>query len=153
MMLVALAGVAAVLSEPYDSRDTAAVAAEQSCEQMSWHSGFEFGGVLLEREGKFYYTVAQTSHLPTHLDLHVSFTSEYKFAGIYHTHPGKDEIDRWFSTEDVRVADVFRVPSYIGIEYEHGDVRRYTPGATEVQCEPRNGLSLECYKIALGEKL
>ena len=42
------------VSVAYDTLDNAAVAAEQSCEDMSWDSGYEFGGVLLERDGKFY---------------------------------------------------------------------------------------------------
>ena len=36
---------------PFDTLDQAAVAAEQACEKISFDSGYEFGGVLLERDG------------------------------------------------------------------------------------------------------
>ena len=42
----------------YETLDAAALAAEQATEKISFDSGYEFGGVLLERDGKFYYTIA-----------------------------------------------------------------------------------------------
>jgi hypothetical protein len=112
--------------------DQAAVAAEHSCEQMSWDSGWEFGGIILTKDGKYYFTPAQTSKLPSHLDLRVSYTTDYKFVGIYHTHPGSHEMDRWFSTADTQAALSQHVASYIGIQYERGLIRRFTPGQTHV---------------------
>ena len=134
------------VSVAYDTLDNAAVAAEQSCEDMSWHSGYEFGGVLLERDGKFYYSIAQTSRNDVHIDIRFSFTTDYHFVGLYHTHPGNkgEEYTRWFSDADTRAADVHHVPSYIGIQYEHGAVRKYIPGFTRHE----NGLEGH---IALGE--
>ena len=132
------------VSVAYDTLDSAAVAAEQSCEDMSWHSGYEFGGVLLERDGKFYYSIAQTSRNNAHIEIRYSFTTDYNFVGLYHTHPGNKEYARWFSDADTRTADVHHVVSYIGIEYEQGAVRKYIPGVT------RHENGLEGY-IALGE--
>jgi hypothetical protein len=130
--LITLA-VASVLSEPYDTLDAAALAAEAACAPISFHSGFEFGGAVIERGGKFYFTRATTSHSPQHIDLRVAFSSDYKLAALYHTHPGTHESDRWFSTADVQAANTFRVPSYIAIQYENGDVRRHTPGITPIE--------------------
>jgi hypothetical protein len=137
--------------DSFDTLDQAAVAAEQSCESMSWHSGNEFGGVLLERDGKYVYSIAQTSGLASHFELRATFTSEYKLVGLYHTHPqGFDgEVTRWFSVEDVRVANTLKVPSYIGVEYERGGVRKFTPGKTATTSEPRAGFPSG--RIALGE--
>jgi hypothetical protein len=137
--------------DTFDTLDAAALAAEHACESMSFHSGNEFGGVLLERDGKYVYSIAQTSGLAAHLDIRASFTSEYRLVGLYHTHPkGFDgEVTRWFSVEDVRVATTLRVPSYIGIEYEHGDVRKFIPGATHTTPETSPGFPSG--KIALGE--
>jgi Domain of unknown function (DUF4329) len=136
--------------DSYPTLDAAALAAESACESMSWHSGNEFGGVLLERDGRYVYSIAQTSGLASHLDIRASFTSEYKLVGLYHTHPqGFDgEVTRWFSVEDVRVATTLRVPSYIGIEYEH-DVRKFIPGATRTTLETSPGFPSG--RIALGE--
>jgi hypothetical protein len=133
-----------IIDTPYLTMDAAGLAAEAACEPISWHSGYEFGGLILEKDGKFYYTPAQTSKIKNHTDLRVSFTSDYHFVAIYHTHPGHAETDRWFSDVDTRAATVHRVASYIGIEYEHGAVRKFIPGVTHVQH------SLEG-DIALGE--
>jgi hypothetical protein len=122
----------ALSADNFDSLDAAAIAAEQACEQISFHSGYEFGGVILERGGRFYYTIAQTSKKTNHLDLRASFTSDYHFAAIYHTHPGTHETDRWFSTADVQAANAHRVVSYIGVQFEQGAVRRYTPNVTKI---------------------
>lgn len=129
------------LSTAFDTIDNAGLAAEQACEQESFASGYEYGGVLLEREGRFYYTVAQTSHMPTHIDLRVHFTGDYHLVGAYHTHPGSRPTDAWFSNEDTRVASALHLQaSYIGIQYEHGAVRRFTPGITHI--EIRSGIAL-----------
>jgi hypothetical protein len=137
--------------DSFDTLDQAALAAEHACESMSFHSGNEFGGVLLERDGRYVYSLAQTSGMPSHFELRASFTSEYKLVGLYHTHPqGFDgEVTRWFSVEDVRVANTLKVPSYIGVEYEHGDVRKFTPGKTATTTERAAGYVMG--KIALGE--
>jgi proteasome lid subunit RPN8/RPN11 len=134
---------------PFDTLDQAAVAAEQACEKISFDSGYEFGGVLLERDGKYYYTIASTSKDPTHFEIRAAFPSTYKLAGLYHTHPGTDADSRWFSPEDVRVAGVLRVPSYIGVQFENGAVRRFTTGM-HTEIEP-NANYYKHGRIALGE--
>ena len=133
---------------PFDTLDQAAVAAEQACEKISFDSGYEFGGVLLERDGKYYYTIASTSKDPTHFEIRAAFPSTYKLAGLYHTHPGTDEDSRWFSPEDLRVAGVLRVPSYIGVQFENGAVRRFTTGM-HTEIEPN--ANYKQGRIALGE--
>lgn len=135
----------------YDTLDQCAIAAEQATEQISFHSGYEFGGVLLEKDGKFYYTIAGTSKQPTHFELRVGFPSTYHMVGLYHTHPQgtEGETSRWFSVEDVRVAKTLRVPSYIGVEYEQGAVRRYIPNVTRTG--PEMNAHYSRGQIALGE--
>jgi proteasome lid subunit RPN8/RPN11 len=133
---------------PFDTLDQAAVAAEQACEKISFDSGYEFGGVLLERDGKYYYTIASTSKDPTHFEIRAAFPSTYKLAGLYHSHPGTNEESRWFSPEDVRVAGVLRVPSYIGVQFENGAVRRFTTGM-HTEIEPN--ANYKQGRIALGE--
>jgi len=133
---------------PFDTLDQAAVAAEQACEKISFDSGYEFGGVLLERDGKYYYTIATTSKLPDHFEIRAAFPSTYKLAGLYHSHPGTDADSRWFSPEDVRVAGVLRVPSYIGVQFENGAVRRFTTGM-HTEIEPN--ANYKQGRIALGE--
>jgi proteasome lid subunit RPN8/RPN11 len=132
----------------YETLDAAALAAEQATEKISYDSGYEFGGVLLERDGKFYYTIAGTSKDPTHFDIRVGFTSQYRLAGIYHTHPGKEDTSRWFSPEDVRVAGVLRVPSYIGVQFEGGAVRKFVTG---MHTEAEMNANYKPGRIALGE--
>lgn len=123
----------------YETLDAAALAAEQATEKISFDSGYEFGGVLLERDGKFYYTIAGTSKDPTHLELRVGFPSTYHMVGLYHTHPAghEGETSRWFSPEDIRVAKTLRVPSYIGVQYEQGAVRKYIPNVSRTESEMR----------------
>jgi proteasome lid subunit RPN8/RPN11 len=124
---------ATTVSAPYDSLDQAAVAALYSCEKMSWDSGWEFGGIVLTKDGKYYFTPAQTSKLEAHFDLHVAYSTEYKLVGIYHTHPGRFETSRWFSTQDIQTAGALRVEaSYIGVQYENGAVRRFVPGKDRI---------------------
>ena len=132
----------------YDTLDAAALAAEQATEQISYDSGYEFGGVLLERDGKFYYTIAQTNKDTTHFELRVSFPSTYRLAGLYHSHPGTEESARWFSPEDVRVAGVLRVPSYIGVQFEGGAVRKFVTG---MHTEAEMNANYKPGRIALGE--
>ena len=133
---------------PFDTLDQAAVAAEQACEKISFDSGYEFGGVLLERDGKYYYTIASTSKDPTHFEIRAAFPSTYNLAGLYHSHPGTNADSRWFSPEDVRVAGVLRVPSYIGVQFENGAVRRFTTGM-HTEIEPN--ANYKQGRIALGE--
>jgi hypothetical protein len=128
-MILAALTVAAALSQPYDSMDAAAVAAEQATEPASFLSGYEYGGLLLEKNGKFFYTAATTSHSTTSCNLGAAFTSDYKFVALWHTHPGQHETSRWFSDADTAAATRLKVVSYIGIEFEKGAVRKFVPGA------------------------
>jgi hypothetical protein len=110
-----------------DTQDAAAKAALAIALPLSRTN--EFGGVILQKDGKFYFTVPYTIHDTAHFQITARFTSDYKFVAIYHTHPGYNSESRVFSGDDVDVATRLHKISYIGLVQDN-TVRVFVPGVT-----------------------
>lgn len=108
----------------YSSADEAAKAAEAAAMPLS--RVYEFGGVIVERNGRFFYTTPTTSGRTGEVKIRALIPVGARLAGLYHTHPG-DSCGEFFSTEDVSTAMQMKLPSYIGV-LSDGSVRRFVPG-------------------------
>jgi proteasome lid subunit RPN8/RPN11 len=116
-----------VQPQAFDTLDDAAKAAEAVAMPLS--ASFEYGGVILEHDGRYYFTQPVTSHERTHLTSAAAIPNGYHLAALFHSHPGSDGVGAFFSTTDVSTAEALHVPSYIGVLAD-GTVRRFRPGIT-----------------------
>jgi proteasome lid subunit RPN8/RPN11 len=111
-----------------DNLDTCANGVLGSLEK---YNGEAAGVIMQGPDGKYYNTdPIDTPH--DHFGMRVQLQKGWKIAGIYHTHPGQDELGQYFSTNDLAVSESLKVPSYIRFQKD-GSVRRYTPGQTKTQ--------------------
>jgi hypothetical protein len=93
--------------------------------------GEQSGVIMQGPDGKYYNTdPISTNH--DHFGMRVQIPHGWKIAGVYHTHPGDDDLGQYFSTNDLAVSESLKVPSYIRFQKD-GSVRRYTPGQTKTQ--------------------
>lgn len=123
----------------YDSMDEAVHAAYGSIGKDAKDS--EYAGVIVQnKEGKFTASTPLASDMHDHFSLRAQIVDGQKLAGIYHTHLGDDANAKYFSSDDVHMADQLKLPSYIQTVSD-GTVRRYTPGVTKTTTVP-NGYSM-----------
>jgi hypothetical protein len=122
----AMASPASLLTEvvPYETLNDAAKAAEAVAMPLS--KVYEYGGVLVERNGKFFFTDPVTSGRVGEIKVRALIPAGSHLAALYHTHPGNG-CGRLFSREDVETATGMRLPSYIGAVAD-GSVRLFAPG-------------------------
>ena len=69
----------------YDSMDEAAIAALVAISRP--FSKYEFGGMIVERDGRFYFTVAVSSHSVDSVTFRMLKEPEENVVAVYHTHP------------------------------------------------------------------
>jgi hypothetical protein len=94
--------------------------------------GEQAGVILQSPDGKYYSTTPIASADHNHFGMRVQLQKGWKISGIYHTHPGNDDLGQYFSTNDLAVAESLKVPSYIRFQSD-GSVRKYTPGQTKTR--------------------
>jgi proteasome lid subunit RPN8/RPN11 len=136
----------AQLSEHYPTMDMCAQAAEQSIRLVSFGHHEEWVGIILEKDGWYYYSQAQTQHQNARSQFHLAYSMQYRVVASYHTHPGIEEAARWFSTVDIKTAESVPMVSYILDEYD-GSVHRFIPGTDHVT------VTVDGERIALGTVL
>jgi proteasome lid subunit RPN8/RPN11 len=110
-------------AEDFTAVDDAALAALRSA--MKHTDCHEYAGAVIERDGSYFFTQPAASHSDT-FELHIRLAQGEHLAAIYHTHPRcrVDEESTYFSPDDVATAKALRVPSYIGVLFDHS-VRRF----------------------------
>jgi hypothetical protein len=94
--------------ELHASRDHAAVAVLASIEQ----GPHEWAGVIVEREGRYAFTVPVTSGRKYSVSYVPAIPASFRIVALYHTHPCGVGDDR-FSRIDVLTAVRSKLPSYI----------------------------------------
>ena len=107
------------------------------------------GVILRSPEGKYFYTSPTTSPHHDSFEIRVMLQKGWQIAGIYHSHPGKDDDGQVFSPQDLQVAQQLNVPSYIKF-MKDGAVRKYIPGETPTQNRPDGKFQR---KVASGDAL
>lgn len=113
---------------------------------------FEQAGVLYgNADGKYAYSLPVTQHARDSFALKAKMSNGMKMAGIWHIHPGDDDLGQVFSPRDIQVAEQLKVPSYVLFLKDHS-IRKYVPGQTPTQLIKRPG-SLEQLKVAKGLSL
>jgi proteasome lid subunit RPN8/RPN11 len=135
LLFIRVAFAADPLTQPipnqngFDTMDMAATEALKECIKLS--TKFEYGGVILEWNGKFYFTNPITSKSDKEIGtFRIAFYKGSKVVGLYHTHPPGFNSDI-FSSSDVKFADDKSWVSYIAVINESKSrVLRYTPGKT-----------------------
>lgn len=96
----------------------------------------EYGGVVVERGGRYFYTAPVTSHRGTELAFRILIPKDAHIVGMYHTHPRGHihlrDIDAlaYFSSDDIEVAKRLGVVSYIAEECDR-TVRMFDPSAAQ----------------------
>lgn len=112
-----------------------AAAAQAALTGIDHPNGNEQAGVILKGpDGKFYPT-APVSNGQDQFSLRLELQHGWSIAGIYHNHPGDNEGAQYFSPDDIRVANQFKVPSYILFAKDKA-IRSYTPGQTQLSNFP-----------------
>ena len=134
----------------YASVDDAAHAALLVAMPLS--RSHEHGGVVLESEGVFYFTVPVTNGRTGEIAFTVLLPSTHRIAGIYHTHPDVNEDTVKFSANDVAQAKARGARSYIGVRRDRS-IRVYDPKTMRAQRQSHTGSLIADGEIAVGELL
>lgn len=116
---------------PYASLNEAAKAAEKVAIGLSVKDGNEWGGLLLLRNGSFYFTDPITDGSRQGVGVRAKIPGDAKVVGGYHTHPGLGNCASRFSSADVDISRHMGVPEYIGVVHD-GSIRRFIPGLDTV---------------------
>lgn len=95
-------------------------------EAMPRSRRYEYGGAVLERDGRFYFTAPVTNRRRAHIAFSVVVPARHRIAAIFHTHPDHDTEGEKFSTNDVSQAKELNVVSYLGVLADR-TVRVYDP--------------------------
>jgi hypothetical protein len=111
----------------FDSMDAAASEALENCSKISDKK--EYGGVILEMNGRYYYTSFISGSDKEIGSFKIALWKGSKVVGLYHTHPIGFNSDI-FSSEDVKFADEKNWTSYVGVLGNHLRIIRYVPGKT-----------------------
>lgn len=90
----------------------------------------EFGGLIYELDGKFYYTPPESSGKKGELRIKARVPKGSNLHGVYHTHTKGTEGSDRFSAYDVDIANKLGMPYYMGHTGSR-EVRVFTPGKTE----------------------
>jgi len=96
----------------------------------------EYGGVVVERSGRYFYTTPVTAHMGTELAFRILMPKDAHIVGMYHTHPrghiNLRDIDAlaYFSSNYIAIARSLGVVSYIAEECDR-TVRMFDPSAPQ----------------------
>lgn len=117
-------------SKAYDSVQEAARATLRGIKgkDLQEHAGV----ILKDPSGKYYATDPTVSAIHDQFALKVQLQKGWSIAGVYHTHPGADQLGQYFSPNDLNVANQLKVPSYIRF-LKDDSIRSYTPGQTSTR--------------------
>jgi hypothetical protein len=107
--------------------------------------GEQSGVIMQGPDGKYYNTdPISTNH--DHFGMRVQIPHGWKIAGVYHTHPGDDDLGQYFSTNDLAVSESLKVPSYIRFQKD-GSVRRYTQARPKHKQWPMQATDSVCVSL------
>lgn len=134
----------------YASVDDAARAALLKAMPLS--RSHEHGGVILESEGRYYFTEPVTNGRTGEIRFAAMVPSTHRIAAVYHTHPDEGEDTLKFSANDVAQARSLGARSYIGVLRDRS-IRVFDPGTMRAYRRPRSGSMLSGGDIADGEVL
>jgi hypothetical protein len=111
----------------FDSLDQAA---HEVSKDFGKQPSVEQSAALFKRsDGKYQYSNAVTNSDHDNFGMRVQFPQGVTLAGVVHSHPGNDELARYFSPNDLNIANQLKVPSYIRF-LKDNSIRKYTPGQT-----------------------
>lgn len=119
---------------------------------MSLSRIHEYGGVILESEGRYYFTEPVTNGRTGKIRFTAMVPSTHRIAAVYHTHPDEGEDTLKFSSDDVAQARSLGLRSYIGA-LRDGSIRVFDPATMRVYRRPRPGSKISGGAIADGELL
>ena len=90
-------------------------AAENALADANRHIGVEYGGVIYEIAGKFYYSDPVTTNDNQAVTFRIRLQHDAHIVALFHTHPKGQNNDQ-FSECDIKMARTLKVPSYIVIQ-------------------------------------
>ncbi len=123
----------------YAAQNDAAVAALRVALPESGEH--EFGGIIVELGGAFYYTDPVSNGDDGDIAFKAVLSAGSRFMAIYHTHPSMKRDARLFSPHDVDEARRLGVDSYIGV-WRDGTVRFFDPRSTRTFAYNSDGAGL-----------
>lgn len=92
----------------------------------------EQAGVIYKtKDGKYAYSIP-TTQKGHDFALKAINANGQTMAGIFHTHPGDDDLGQVFSQHDIDIAKQLMLPSYVQFQKD-GSVRSYTAGKTKTE--------------------
>lgn len=112
------------------SYETEQQAVKQALIDASVHYTSEYGGVVYELNGKYFYTTPATVEEASQVRFEIRMLRSARLVALYHTHTPGAQSDL-FSQCDIQVATQLRVPSYI-LVLDKGEIESYTPGTDKV---------------------
>lgn len=90
------------------------------------------GIIYKDANGQYRYSIPTTQSEHDSFALQAAVNKDQQIAGIFHTHPGTDDLGQVFSPDDLAVANQLKVPSYV-LFLKDGSLRKYIPGQTPTQ--------------------
>jgi hypothetical protein len=112
----------------YPSLDDAVSAALFEASRLSreHRSNPEYVGVIYEQDGQHFYTPPVSSGNTNAAKRSVHIPSGSARA-LYHNHPGRGAED--FTPQDISTSSRYGVPSYISVEDQNNEIRKWNPAA------------------------
>ncbi len=105
-------------------------AVEAGLKAASAHYRSEYGGIVYELNGHYYYTPPVTVEESSEVRFEIEILRSAHIVALYHTHtPGA--LSSLFSQDDIEVANKLHVPSYIFV-LDKSEIKCYVPGVTPV---------------------
>lgn len=112
----------------------------------------EYGGVILESRGLYYFTAPVSNGRTGEIAFTAVVPPAYRIAAIYHTHPDESEDTLKFSPNDVAQAKSLGARSYIGVMRD-GSIRVFDPATMRAYRRPNPGTAISRGEIADGTVL
>lgn len=134
----------------YATVDAAARAALSQAMPLS--RNHEYGGVILESQGLYYFTAPVSNGRTGEIRFTALVPSSYRIAAIYHTHPDESEDTLKFSPNDVEQAKSLGARSYIGVLRDRS-IRVFDPATMRAYRRPSPGTIISRGEIADGAVL
>ncbi|HXT02209.1 MAG TPA: DUF4329 domain-containing protein [Elusimicrobiota bacterium] len=134
-------------TESYASADQAAIAALRRAMPLS--ENFENGGVVVERDGSFFYSEPVSNGQTGHIRFRAGVRKGDRLVALYHTHPSSEPDSRMFSWDDVAEAKKLDVNSYIGVLGD-GTVRFFDPHRTPTRPYDQPGTNISPGRVSDG---
>lgn len=111
----------------------------------------EQSGVIFKNaDGQYAYSIPLTSARQDDFALRAQVQKGHTLAAIWHSHPGEDDLSRYFSPQDLAMADKLKLPSYIRFNQD-GAVRRYMPGKSAVTRINKGTGQFDSVKVSRGD--